>query len=83
MLAAMAVTAFAQQRNNEPVPSFAGAVEDFKPNSTNQPGKQYPMVNSQGAVRVQLRAPSATSAQIDLVPQPLSVRSADFQIVLI
>lgn len=59
------VSASAQQRNNT-VPSFTGAVEDFKPNATNQPGRQYPMVNSQGAVRVQLRAPSATSVQLDL-----------------
>ena len=54
-----------QQRNNT-VPSYADAVEDFKPNVTNQPGRQYPMVNSQGAVRVQLRAPQATSVQLDL-----------------
>ena len=54
-----------QQRNNN-VPSYADAVEDFKPNVTNQPGRQYPMVNSQGAVRVQLRAPGATSVQLDL-----------------
>ena len=66
MLAALAVTASAQQRNNGPVPSYADAVEDFQPNATNQPGRQYPMVNSQGAVRVQLRAPGATSVQIDL-----------------
>lgn len=59
------VSASAQQRNNT-VPSFTGAVEDFKPNATNQPGRQYPMVNSQGAVRVQLRAPGATSVQLDL-----------------
>lgn len=60
-----AMSASAQQRNNN-VPSFADAVEDFKPNVTNQPGRQYPMVNSQGAVRVQLRAPGATSVQLDL-----------------
>ena len=59
------VSASAQQRNNT-VPTFTGAVEDFKPNATNQPGRQYPMVNSQGAVRVQLRAPGATSVQLDL-----------------
>ena len=59
------VTAFAQQRNNV-VPSYAGAVEDFKPNITNQRGKQYPMVNSQGAVRAQLRAPQANSVQLDI-----------------
>ena len=50
-----AVSAAAQQRNPV-VPSFTGAVEDFKPNVTNQLGHQYPMVNSQGAVRAQLRA---------------------------
>ncbi len=63
MLAALAASA--QQRNNV-VPSFAGAVEDFKPNVTNQRGHQYPMVNSQGAVRAQLRAPQANSVQLDI-----------------
>ncbi|MBR4842134.1 MAG: esterase, partial [Bacteroidaceae bacterium] len=61
-----AVSVSAQQQRNASVPSFADAVEDFKPNVTNQPGRQYPMVNSQGAVRVQLRAPGATSVQLDL-----------------
>ena len=63
MLAAL--SAGAQQRNNV-VPSVAGAVEDFKPGITNQPGRQYPMVNSQGAVRTQLRAPQASSVQLDI-----------------
>ena len=60
-----ALTLSAQQRNNI-VPSFTGAVEDFKPNITNQLGHQYPMVNSQGAVRAQLRAPQANSVQLDI-----------------
>ena len=60
-----AFSASAQQRNNVQ-PSFAGAVDDFKPNVTNQLGHQYPMVNSQGAVRAQLRAPQANSVQIDI-----------------
>lgn len=60
-----AVTLSAQQRNNV-VPSFEGAVEDFKPNLTNQRGRQYPMVNSQGAVRAQLRAPQATTVRLDI-----------------
>lgn len=63
MLAAF--SASAQQRNNV-APSFAGAVEDFKPNATNQLGHQYPMVNSQGAVRAQLRAPQANSVMLDI-----------------
>ena len=60
-----ALTLSAQQRNPV-VPSFAGAVEDFKPNITNQMGHQYPMINSQGAVRAQLRAPQANSVQLDI-----------------
>ena len=60
-----AFSASAQQRNNVQ-PSFSGAVDDFKPNVTNQLGHQYPMVNSQGAVRAQLRAPQANSVQIDI-----------------
>ena len=63
MLAAL--SAAAQQRNNI-VPSFEGAVEDFKPNITNQLGRQYPMVNSQGAVRAQLRAPQANVVRLDI-----------------
>jgi enterochelin esterase-like enzyme len=40
--------------------------EDFKPSSLNQPGKQYPEVNSQRRVRTQLRAPDAQSVRIDM-----------------
>ena len=61
-----AVSANAQQQRNATVPSYTATKEDFKPNLVNQPGKQYPMVNSEGAVRVQLRAPGATSVQLDL-----------------
>ncbi len=41
-------------------------VEDFKPSSVNQPGKEYPMVNSEGRVRVQISAPEATKVQLDI-----------------
>src|SRR6185312_12086498 len=40
--------------------------EDFKPSSLNQPGKQYPEVNSQRRVRTQLRAPNAQSVLINM-----------------
>jgi len=40
--------------------------EDFKPSSLNQPGKQYPEVNSQRRVRIQLRAPSAQTVLINM-----------------
>jgi len=42
------------------------AVEDFKPASTNQPGKQYPQVNSEGRVRASISAPEAKRVQLDI-----------------
>jgi len=42
------------------------AVEDFKPASTNQPGKQYPQVNSEGRVRASISAPQAQKVQLDI-----------------
>ena len=44
----------------------AAAVEDFKPSSVNQPGKQYPQVNSEGRVRVSISAPQAQKVQLDI-----------------
>ena len=40
--------------------------EDFKPASTNQENKQYPMVNSQRMVRAQISAPQANSVKLDI-----------------
>lgn len=41
-------------------------VEDFQPASTNQPGKQYPQVNSEGRVRASISAPQALNVQLDI-----------------
>jgi enterochelin esterase-like enzyme len=41
-------------------------IEDFKPSSSNQAGKEYPMVNSEGSVRVQISAPEAKMVQLDI-----------------
>ena len=41
-------------------------IEDFKPASTNQPGKQYPKVNSEGRVRASILAPDARRVQLDI-----------------
>jgi len=46
--------------------SMAQIVEDFKPSSVNQPGHDYPMVNSEGRVRVQIKAPEAKRVQLDI-----------------
>ncbi len=40
--------------------------EDFKPSAVNQPGKQFPQVNSEGRVRVQISAPEAHKVQLDI-----------------
>jgi len=44
----------------------SGVANDFKPASSNQPGKQYPQVNSEGRVRVRIVAPGAQSVFVDL-----------------
>jgi len=41
-------------------------VEDFKPSSLNQPGQQYPQVNSQGYVRFHIAAPDAKNVRVSL-----------------
>ena len=48
-------------QNEEP-----SAKEDFKPASTNQPGKDYPQVNSEGRVRARISAPEADKVQLDI-----------------
>ena len=58
--------AFAQ--TNQPV------VDDFKPSSLNQPGKQYPQVNSERRVRTRIVASQATNVLLDIgaVKYPLT-----------
>lgn len=41
-------------------------VEDFQKTATTQDGKDYPQVNSEGRVRVQISAPEATKVQLDI-----------------
>src|SRR5690606_35080079 len=55
---------------------FAGSVwqaqaqstikEDFKPSTLNQPGQEYPQVNSQGYARFRVHAPQADSVRVSL-----------------
>ena len=70
LMALSCLTASAQfgaPRENPTVPSVVtGVVEDFKPATTNQGGKQYPMVNSQRMVRAQIKAPKATFVGLDI-----------------
>ena len=48
-------------QTNQPV------VEDFKPSSLNQPGKQYPQVNSERRVRARVVAPQAQSVVFEFL----------------
>ncbi len=48
-------------QTNEPV------VEDFKPSSLNQPGKQYPQVNSERRVRARVAAAQAQSVALQFL----------------
>src|SRR6187431_1548504 len=41
-------------------------IEDFKPSSLNQPGQEYPQVNSQGYARFKIVAPQADSVRVSL-----------------
>ena len=40
--------------------------EDFKPSTLNQPGQEYPQVNSQGYGRFKILAPQADSVRVSL-----------------
>jgi enterochelin esterase-like enzyme len=40
--------------------------EDFKPSTLNQPGQEYPQVNSQGYARFRIQAPLADSVRVSL-----------------
>lgn len=50
----------AMAQTNEP------PVDDFKPSVLNQPGQQYPQVNSQGYARFRIVAPEAQSVRVSL-----------------
>jgi enterochelin esterase family protein len=47
---------FAQSKNSD----------GYQPSVTNQPGKEFPQVNSEGKVRAQLLAPNATDVRLDI-----------------
>ena len=47
-------------------PEQPGVKEDFVPSELNQPGQQYPQVNSQGYARFRIEAPDAQSVSVSL-----------------
>jgi enterochelin esterase-like enzyme len=60
--AVTAITVHAVSAQNA-APAIA---EDFKPSSLNQPGQQYPQVNSQGYARFRIVAPDAKAVRVSL-----------------
>jgi enterochelin esterase-like enzyme len=59
-IASIASSQFCIAQTNQPV------VEDFKPSTLNQPGQQYPQVNSQRYARFRIVAPNAQSITVSL-----------------
>ena len=61
---------FGQQRPpfnpNLAFPEMPGVKEDFVPSEMNQPGQQYPQVNSQGYARFRVEAPDAKEVTVSL-----------------
>ena len=53
-------------RDFDPQSDNADIKEDFRPSELNQPGKEYPMVNSQGYARFRVDAPDAKSVVVSL-----------------
>ncbi len=46
--------------------SQTSPVNDWKPSTLNQPGQEYPQVNSQGYARFRIKAPYAKSVSVSL-----------------
>lgn len=61
LIAALISSGYAFAQTNQ-----ATVIEDFKPSSTNQPGKQFPQVNSESRVRAAIAAPGASKVQLDI-----------------
>ena len=61
---------FGQQRApfdaSRAFPQQEGIKEDFVPSELNQPGQQYPQVNSQGYARFRIEAPEAQAVTVSL-----------------
>ncbi|MDO4737391.1 MAG: endo-1,4-beta-xylanase [Bacteroidales bacterium] len=53
-------------KNFDPALDNVTPKEDFKPSELNQPGQEYPMVNSEGYARFQIKAPQARSVIVSL-----------------
>jgi enterochelin esterase-like enzyme len=64
--ASLCIAQPAPQAPKPPVPALTGSVEDFKPATTNQAGKEYPQVNSERRIRARVVATDAQSVLFDI-----------------
>lgn len=62
----IAVLIFASFFGNLSFAQTEAIKEDFKPSTVNQPGKQFPQVNSERRVRASISAPEAVKVQLDI-----------------
>lgn len=67
-MTAMLLGQFAVAQPNEAVTTQTNlaVADDFKPSTLNQPGQEYPQVNSQRYVRFRIKAPDASSVRATL-----------------
>ena len=61
LFATVVMSGFCFAQTNQPA-----IIEDFKPSSVNQPGQEYPKVNSQGYARFRVVAPQAQNIVVSL-----------------
>jgi predicted alpha/beta superfamily hydrolase len=64
LLALLAITFASSLCRAQTAPN--SMADDFKPSTYNQPGQEYPQVNSQGYARFRIRAPQSDSIKVSL-----------------
>lgn len=63
---ALALVLFATASTCFSQPGQPEVAQDFKPSTLNQPGQEFPQVNSQGYARFRINAPAADSVRVSL-----------------
>jgi len=80
LLLGVVTTVSAQEQSDTKrpsVPTVEGIKDDFTPASTNQPGREYPQVNSEGRVKFRIMAPEAKTVGVTFRDSTEFVKGAD------
>ncbi len=64
LLAGQLVPGQPQKPKEPPAKESAAPADDFKPATSNQPGRQWPQVNSERRIRFRVVAPDARSVRV-------------------